>query len=285
MFIERKWVDRALPEREVLDSLAHCYGVLSSLLKSAHEQADVTYTFAMHTPEGPSILEPVPAHGGRLPCMVTTLAARTTQYRMSDGAPVVGGYSSVASPSARTLKRGMRRYELHKLEADLAKPRDSLMEVVDPLLEQAKRMLKADKHHIFLVILFKGAKPIRYEEGRLTDRSAKFAYSQEIARQVAVSGADGVVTIGEIWQSGAVVDEDGVLVSPAEVPDRREGLQVAVEDRHGNRRVKVCFFRKRFNRIVFEEEVEFGHEVQYNFMVPVRAVWEHWDERSDDTAR
>ncbi|MQA16117.1 MAG: hypothetical protein GEV09_18790 [Pseudonocardiaceae bacterium] len=143
-------------------------------------------------------------------------------------------------------------------------------------------MLKADRNHIFLVIFCKGVRFIRYEQGVLTDRSSKFAYSQELARQVAVNGADGIVTIGEIWQSEAVVDEDSVPIPPAEVPDRREALEVAAEDRYGNRRVKLCFFRKRFNRIGFEEEVEFGQDVENNFMAPVRAVWKHRDESEGD---
>ncbi|MEV0055012.1 hypothetical protein AB0H34_31495 [Saccharopolyspora shandongensis] len=279
ILVERQWVDRALPDEEILDALAHCYGELSALLKSAHERSGVQYTAPGCTGGGSSVsVETIEQHGERLPCMITTLDTRTAQYRVSDGSLVFGEYRSVALPKSRVVARRMRKYGAEQLAADLVTTPASLVGLVGPLFEQAKRILREDKHHIFVVLFCRGVEIIRSEAGVMEDRAFKFAYSREIARKVAVLGVDGVITIGEVWSSCPVLDEDGVMIPPAEVADRREAIQVSAEDRYGNKLTRSCFFRKRFNRIVFEEEFEISGEMENNFMAPVRAVWKSWDE-------
>jgi hypothetical protein len=122
--------------------------------------------------------------------------------------------------------------------------------------------------------LFKGSVPFSIESAVFVDRATKYAYARELAAQVAASGADGLITLGEVWQSGLVLDEEGVATPPAEVPDRREALQVYAEVKSGEYKSKVCFFHRRFGRIQLDEEVNMEiHSLENNFMLPVRESW------------
>jgi hypothetical protein len=39
--IERRWVEKGLPDWEILDAFKHCYGVLSELLTDAHDRCRI----------------------------------------------------------------------------------------------------------------------------------------------------------------------------------------------------------------------------------------------------
>jgi hypothetical protein len=272
VLIERRWVDKALPDWELLDALAHCYGTLSQLLDDAHRRVGDECHVAVASPDGPKVLEKIPSHEGRLPCMVTTLEARTRQYSISDGALLQKVNQDVnleGVPPIATLKR---RYRLDEF-VDVRKVEKSIMELVDPLLAQAKKFLQKDKYHIFIAFLFKGLECVGANSVQFRDRATKFAYSRELAARVARDGITGLITIGEIWQSKVVLDEDGVVLPAAEVPDRREALEVYAEDSSGRYVMKVAFFHRRFGRIVFDEEVENTESAENNFMAPIREAW------------
>lgn len=272
IFIERRWVDRALPESELLDALAHCYGVLSELLDSAHAQAGVDGHVTALRGTG-KVMDKLPAHRGRLPCMVTTLEARTAHYRFGDNQLVRGEYQLLNLPETMSA-RAEKRYAIDQFAEEVGGQRESIFDYMAPLMNQAKRVLQKDKCHIFIAFLFKGANLRAIQSAVFEDRAGKHAYTRELANQVAANGVDGIITLGEVWQSGVVVDEDGAVIAPEDVPGRREGLEVYAEVKGGEYRSTIAFFHRRFGRIVYDEVLDMdGQSVENNFMHPVRQVW------------
>lgn len=186
---------------------------------------------------------------------------------MADGRRVQGVYHKVDTRNVPAADKLQRRYGLNEFISNVNSA-GSVFDFIAPLMGQAKRVLQKDRHHLFIVFLFKGSQCVGIQGADFEDRAAKFAYSRELAGRVAVEGITGIAMVGEVWESGAVWDEEGGLVPPEEVPDRREALQVYAEDNTGEYRVKTCYFRKRFGRIHFEEERESRESLESNFMAP-----------------
>ncbi|WP_152546776.1 hypothetical protein [Amycolatopsis orientalis] len=272
IFIERSWIDKALPDKELLNALAHCYGTLSDLLDSAHEQAGIEgHSVMAHGVKHDSTQ--LSTHGGRLPCMVTTLDMRTAHYRFGDAKLVRGEYRKLEIPKT-IAKRTVKRYGLDQFKTELNQDKSSLFDFMEPLMNQACRFLQSDKAHIFVTFLFKGPELVHIQSAVFNDRASKHAYARELANQVAANSIDGVITLGEVWQSGVVIDEEGAVIPPGEVPDRREALEVYAESKTGENRSLTTYFHRRFGRIIFDETISCEDQsTENNFMSPVRAVW------------
>lgn len=273
LLVERRWVDKSLPERELLDALAHCYGVLSLLLADAHDRAAVEYFTTRATARGDIKMDRVSEHRGRLPCMVTTLDARTAHYRTTDGS-LVRGERFIRALSQQPSQKLLRRYGFQQMVKDVqAAEASSALDYVDPLFEQAKRVLSRDKFHSMIVVLYRGGQALEAHQGILRDRAGKYAFSQNLVERVAINDADGIVMLGEVWQSRVTFDEGGVPIPPAEAPDPREALEVYAETKDGSFRARHAFFRERLGRIVFDEEIDTTVSLENNFLAPIRALW------------
>ncbi|MFF0613499.1 hypothetical protein ACFYUD_33025 [Nocardia tengchongensis] len=266
--VERRWVDKALPDIEILEALAHCYSVLSGLLKDAHRAAGVLSDAAEKL---------WPSDYLRPPCMVTTLDRRSTQYRIDDGSPVSSVLQPMRSLSKRELKRADKKYGLEEFSAALASCGGYTLDAVDPLFDLAKKVLEADRYHQFITILVDGTGRTAIEAPIFEDRISKHRYFKDLALRVASRSIDAVITISELWESSLHTDSDGSVVPPGEAPDRRELLEVFAVTADGSSRHRGVYFHRRFRKIVFDEE--FGprsaHEtsVQNNSIEPVLAVW------------
>ncbi|MGW1743480.1 hypothetical protein ACWCPQ_32285 [Nocardia sp. NPDC001965] len=266
--VERRWADKALPDTEILEALAHCYSVLSGLLKDAHRATG-------RLPDAADKLWP--SDYLRPPCMVTTLNRRSAQYRIDDGSPV----SSVLHPtrplSEREQKRADRKYRLDEFRGALASCSDFTLDAVDPLFDLAKRVLKADRYHQFITILVDGTGQILIEAPIFDDRISKHRYFKDLALRVASRAINAVITISEVWESSLHTNSDGTLIPPAEAPDRREALEVFAVAANGSSRHRGVYFHRQFRKIIFDEE--FGSRsvretsLQNNAIEPVLAVW------------
>jgi hypothetical protein len=272
LLVERRWVDKALPERELLDALAHCYGVLSELLADAHDRAGVAHLTTRASPTADARMEPVDTYRGRLPCMVTTLDVRTAQYRVSDGT-LVKGERIVCRVPDNLPQKLLRRYSMPLDELLRPVEARSALDFVDPLFEHAKRVLAKDKFHSLIVVLCSGGTSVHTQSTILSDRASKYAFAQDLAKQVLMNGADGVVTIGELWKSRVSIDEDGLVIPPGENQDRQDVLEVYGEIADGSIRARHVVFRKRFGRIVFGEERVITESLHNNILAPTRNGW------------
>ena len=74
--IERHWVERSLPQLELLAALSHAYGVLQRLVNDAHDRIGRPQGVVISHQNG-IVIDPRDLHEGRLPCMVTSRRRRT----------------------------------------------------------------------------------------------------------------------------------------------------------------------------------------------------------------
>lgn len=145
LVVERRWVVRDLPELELLDVLAHCYGVLASLLTEAHRRCG----FIMRTFRGddhrskPARTEHL---GGRLPCMVGTAEMRTARFHLLDRRLMRPELIRVKVDS-RKAKKAAARYKVERGALSI-RPGEDILDAVGRLSDQAKRVLATDHHHV-----------------------------------------------------------------------------------------------------------------------------------------
>lgn len=148
--LERRWESSDLADHELLDALAHCYGVLSSLVADAHVQAGFTRESAETCTGGLKGLEDGSAHltaqrlGGRPPCMVATEAPRSIWVRLDSGEEFFLG-SFETDMAGIDEEKVMQRYgPFAKHEPVDAKDLRQLAEI---LYRMAERILKRDGFH------------------------------------------------------------------------------------------------------------------------------------------
>ena len=273
--VERRWEDRAFPGHELTEALAHAYSFLSRLIRDAHARAGVAHGAVVEI-EGDVV--PLPAETtpeGRLPCMVTSRALRTVSFHVKDGRIATGGRMWSMRPDAARARIGREKY---KLEPGDSQPLgiDTILDLGDWYTARAKAILRTGEEHGWFLFLFRGPTPVDARVLHARDAADKRALAQEVADLVAINGIDGVVDIGEMWQSPITKAADGAFVRPAEHPEREESVGIHIELADGRaRNIQVPFTRRRGRRrrvhVLPPIEME---QYKNNFLEPVRAVWQ-----------
>jgi hypothetical protein len=265
---ERRWVARDRPDHELLDALAHCYGVLASLVADAHLRCG----FVMRTFKAESH-EPKPVRTehleGRLPCMVATARARSVLVHLPTGRFVTPSQILVR-PDPRRMEEAAKRYGHSEAGGPERQPGDDVITHSAWWFEGAKRVLAKDGYHHTTVLLEtpEGAQVNALAE---TDCAGLYVLMQQIADEVERTGAVGLIHIAEFWRAASADLKPGQR--PSESANRREVLQVIAATADG--RVKVHWVEFRKNE---EGQIEFGEDgVNDNpeavFLEPVRRVW------------
>jgi hypothetical protein len=143
--IERRWVVRDLPDKELLEVLAHCYGVLATLVGSAHHQCGFgMWTFCSDSHEA----RPVRTEHleGQLPCMVTTREMRMVRLHLERGAFATPVRLQVPADPARK-DAVLARYESEA--GDLAiRQGEDVIAASARWVARAKRVLVTDGEHL-----------------------------------------------------------------------------------------------------------------------------------------
>lgn len=275
LLIERRWVVREWPDRELLDILAHCYGVLARLVRDAHERCG----FTMRTFRRDSH-EPRPVRtehlAGQLPCMVATRETRTLRLHLGTG--------RIMTPMQYLVKADPRRKDelLARYDAkggDLAiKPGEDVLDAGTRWFEHAKKVLVKDRYHLPIVELItpEGSELHALE---IQDRPALYVIMRQVADQVERFGATGLIHTAEAWFASPGDLKPGQL--PSEVPTRREALETWAASSDGRLRVHfVEFSRDKDGAIVFgESAISEGPPEGWGFLEPVRQVWLEWGRR------
>lgn len=264
MSVERRWSVGELPDRELLDALAHTYGVLSRIVTEAHERAGANYE-----QRGPDD-QPVTTPGGRLPCMITTLEVRTARIALRDGRPLdVSLLAAPAKPDAVAI--ATKRYRLkEELPPAATLPNDAL-ERAAALVRIAKKVHAKDRYHQRMVFF-------RTSSGWLPtivdarDRPEKYAIMRSLAETVRREQADAIIEIGEVWISSLEEMASGRM--PEAARDRQEALLVSVATAQGAiRRYLTPFRRTMLGKIKFGETHVQENEVVPYYLSPILEVW------------
>ena len=187
--VERRWVEQGLPDMEVLDVIAHCYGFLRTLLADAHRQAG----FVMSTME---IGEDVSREwntthlGGRLPCMLASADLRTARLVLSTGELITPGMREVFF-GPTSADDTYARYGFDHVPTDLTRhDGDPFLQQAEFFAETAKQMLVVDKRHSTFAFLPTQQGEMRIVGIEAQDQAEKYP-GHRAARQGDTSGGRG----------------------------------------------------------------------------------------------
>ncbi len=260
--VERRWSVPELPDRELLDALAYAYGVLSRIVREAHERIGAPYD------QRSSHDEPVIVPDGRLPCMITTVEVRTARVKLADYQPLIPRTGEVRyDPSIG--ERAAKRYSFSDSDSLGTFPDDPLA-LAETLIPVAKRVLAKDKYHDRLAFLHT---PSGWQIVKLDaqDRPEKYALAQLIAEMVRRYQADAVVEISEVWVSPLEKVESEQM--PERAPGRLEALIASVASSQGLCRMIIAPFRRTIlGRIKFHE-TQVTESVAPYWLANVFEVW------------
>ncbi|WUJ72301.1 hypothetical protein OG809_03335 [Kribbella soli] len=268
--VERVWIEDNLPNHELLDALAYGYGFLSQILADAHSLVGKPYrTIIEH--EGTSHDFPREEyHQGRLPCMITSRADRTVAFTL-EGQLASGLSFDQRSVDPELAEESLRQYKVP--EVRLQTMPMSPVDMMPIFVANAKAILRSGDEHGWFIFYYRGRNMVHRQVLYARDRADKRDLAQRVAEFVAANSIDGIVEIGEVWVSSALeVDDEGVLISPTDSPNRTEALGIHAELATGETKsVTIPFRRRRFGRPVIEDPIT-GQQRNY-FFEPTRAVW------------
>jgi hypothetical protein len=227
--IERRWVDSALPEWEVLAACTHAMDNLRVLLRTAHEQSGGEECS-------------LPARS--LPCVNASLDSESLvclsddqEFRRAD----------VSLLTFDELVREIHTIEYDSEQAEVAVQRygqgtpiqfrTGPIRAAPLVFEQGKHLLTTDGYHVGILWLFRGNEPVSMQGLHFADQVSKYVTMEAIGRQAAQLRSDGFLCVSENWIASAPPDEDWSdihKIIPARVrPDRMEALHVVAMTAYG----------------------------------------------------
>ena len=116
LVVERRWTVASLPDDELLDALAHCYGVVASILDEAHDQLGTSIATCEISAGNPFGWTKAYAHpDGRPGCMWASREARTSRRALWHRSSCACEVTSASLPDIR-LKEVQDRYSLTSQE-------------------------------------------------------------------------------------------------------------------------------------------------------------------------
>ena len=204
--VERRWTVPELADGELLDTLAHCYGVLAGLVSEAHERMGVRMqTFGGEEHGARHDRRPHPS--GRLPCMLSTAEARTAYWHLGERSLMHHVTKMVERAGPDALEQAAGRYGIgggqHGLMPGLSpRHRAAAMHAL------GKRMLEVDGFHRTFAWLYRDDKQVAMLVLDPEDQQDKVVKIRRLAQEVQRTGADTVLLTTEAWLAPEVDDED-----------------------------------------------------------------------------
>jgi hypothetical protein len=272
--VERRWVENTLPEYELLDAVALAYGKLSQLVDDAHRQLGLDVPVKTDTGSGEQF--EAETLQGRLPCMIGHSDKRARSFSVATGRPVELEHQHL-DVDVSSASESAKRYGLSPGEVFGTDPTNE-ESILNGLFETARKMFLKDERHIFLVILFRRQKPVRFLEMRPEDHAQKYLMFRDLANEVIKVGADAVIAISEAWM--APVDPQKPLLRAEDSPAREEALTATLVRREGTP-LHVAAKIHRDDKAVYLDETRVVRDPPLFTFAPVYKVWgrsipDHW---------
>ncbi|MEU5357392.1 hypothetical protein ACFY9R_20820 [Streptomyces albidoflavus] len=268
--ISRQWIDKALPDREILKATREVFVNLSALMHTAH-------TAASSEACGLSIREPV--------CVTPDLAAEPLacmdinpgwlqEHLDLDAGRGIDEVTYLVERTPENSKRAEKRY------GATIKVKGDPIEVSAKIIEQAGKALVRDKKHIPIIWFFRGDVVIDSMVPVFFDQNGKYLTMHRVADRVESLKADGVIFLNEIWYAQDVKeDKDGKVIPARDRRDRKEALHILAATSRGEyASVFTPFSRTLFGKIVLGETIsetmaDISIDGQFNILRPVIDRW------------
>jgi hypothetical protein len=280
--VERRWVVPEQPDYEVLDLVAHCYGVLAQLLVEAHIRRGVAMqTFGEEDHENRRRRRPHPT--GRLDCMLIGREQRTARWHL--------GHEALIELEARQIEWSDAEREQTRAHYDdmsewpKTSPDAPFADQAKVWHEWGKRMLIHDGGHRTMAMLLadEGAS---YLDVTPEDDQGKWAMMSQIAIEIDRVAATEMIFTTEAWFALDVPEGDprfGVRARDRE--DHVDVLMTYAISRDGTRIALSSEYELVDGTPVFTdpEPIELSTDFETQF-TPVLEVWARWPSESGSAA-
>jgi hypothetical protein len=238
LLIERRWVDKNLPDLEVLEALAIVYERLAEMVLRFFKD------YGLAAPTGVTSKRPE--------AMASLAMDRALYLSMRDGSPLGMRifYGIVKTPDERQQRRVERRYGTKTTWQGLRDAK-SLREVAEIFFRNARALMQKDGHHRSFAFLARGPVVFRMIRTDHPARAYRYVIIRDLAKLAVIERADGVMLINEAWtaavpdipKSGFAVDAsnrgEAIVLNAANANGYYVSFEAEVKRRRLGRRVKA----------------------------------------------
>ncbi|MFJ6528056.1 hypothetical protein ACIQMZ_22590 [Streptomyces longwoodensis] len=276
--LTRRWVDKALPDYEILHATREVYIALSRLVTTAHEACGVE-ACAFDTREPLCVTSDLTRDPLR--CMEINPATLQEHIDLNAGVGIQEDFLSVPRNEKATQK-AKKRYNITEIGQGDA------IELAPKILKAAHTILERDKKHANFAWFFRGDKVVDFVSPMYADQNAKYLTFHRLADRVETLRADGFVYLAETWYvTDPKFDEHGRLIPARDRgKDRLEALQIFGVTRDGRRiTLTTPFSRNRLGKVILGETLTDSDIEDMNYLGPLGPIAERWktmDARGED---
>lgn len=273
--VSRRWVDKALPDYELLHATREIFIELSRLLHTGHAAAGVTLC-TMDKRDPDCVTPDISVHP--LGCMDINSGLRQEHVDLEDGFGISEVEHYIMRDEQR-VKEANQRYGSFSVTAS------GPIEAAPQLMESARMVLRKDKCHMPMVWSYRDGKIVDMISPNFFDQNGKYLMFHRLADRVETLRADGIVLVIEAWWApDDKRDAQGLIIPPRDREDRQEVLHVAAATRAGERlSLLTPFSRGESGEIVFGETIS-GPDEELGVLGPFLPIFERWkqmDERDE----
>ncbi|MGW3057641.1 hypothetical protein ACWC98_17210 [Streptomyces goshikiensis] len=273
--VKRRWVDKALPDWELLEATADTYMELNRLLRAGHLAAGVE-NCPLDSGHSDCITAELPEASGHLSCMHAARSELSGHFSVRDGRVLM----EVTEQFEMDEERGRASFE----EIGLPEfPRGDAIACVPGYMEVARRLMQRDGFHATMAVCYKGDAVVRIQGMQFPDQATKLLSFERLANLIESLRADGVLIIGEMWTSVQTEAEKrlGTVLLPArDRLDKREALTVYAITRDGRHADLVCFVeRTPSGDVICGDPFALDVETGANTVIPIRRKWKEMEAR------
>lgn len=270
--VERRWIVTEIPDYEILDALAYCYGFMYNLVKDAHEIIETsinkcTIHDTLHREQK------VLYNDLGIPnCMELSNSLRTKNLSLKSlDSKEFKEY--VVEYNDEIMKKVIKKYKVNKELLNFGAKKQDIREFAISTLDIAKIVLSKDGYHTPIFFLMNEDDDMKLHQLKIPEnKSDKFIMMQYIAEKVKLYKSDGVVFLFESWITPDI--ESYMKGIPTEEHSEKiECLITYVATKKGLKTSFISTFtRNRFGKIKFEETIEIKLEGE-GVLSPIYKVW------------
>jgi hypothetical protein len=271
--VERRWVLTELPDSEVMEALAHCYGRLALIVAEAHARRGVEMqTFGGETHEGEHKRKPHPA--GKLPCMAVHAAARTVHWSLGDDMLLSVEETNVPRGDTDSSRERYKHLIMPSIDETAG-----FLDRAEAFHSSGKQMLANDGYHV-PIALFISDRKLEIASFVQEDQQSKDMMMEEVARLVDRYGATELIFSTEAWLARQLPPMEPHAILPAR--ERRDRSEVFISyalSRDGDGKVFITPFHRRDGKpdgeIVLDETNQDDLREPHAFRRVIE-VWDTW---------